>query len=660
MAIQVKASHPVIAKQRGVAALLLVLLTGISATVVTFGVMSHVKGAQRSQLALHGQTQAEMNAWASVNALKTFLDGNKLKNVLLTDYTFTFAGKKDVAKAQFVNACSDIAQSHYCYRVSASSADNVAALEVVFHIPWKGEMRIYDMQKRPFVVKGDLEDTGGGLDVLSRDNINVAVDGNLTITSASVSNLSGCAVGNIYVDGGGVTDNSFLYSSDGDITLVGLDAVGLDVWGGNITITGGGGHYTSIKAVNDVSASGVGNFVSDFTWANNLVVSPRGDFNNVAQFNEDLMLGNGPASLFDELRIGRDLIVVSDSHYPKLDANSIIAGDVKIGTSAGLVKPVTDITNLGKDAKLEVGVVGRPACNVETEKFDVATLMSSANYIFYIDEVSKKRMLKIQNVKNKDHVSVAGTYELEKYKDMADVPQFICGWMKNGSKCYEKPSNNQLDWSFTGIYTVPQGIVFFGGLGNPNLQRMSLTVAEFNGITQVPEASSPLFNTFLSSGTLNLTAGSAPEYRHIVAPYFADADEVCGGDFYPSNLCEKTDKGVMDFITIDKDGNRWKKESLANSAIMVNDTLVIAGWTIEGHVVVGSTLKTESNEVNVQGVVMVGVNEAKGGLADVNKGGMVTDTSKLTEDQWRLNLGIDPEKVQTDLDTPSLRWARYL
>ncbi|HCP56015.1 MAG TPA: hypothetical protein DIU04_14915, partial [Pseudomonas sp.] len=67
--------HSSLKRQRGVATILLMLLTGLALTVVVASVMYSVRGAQDKTLAVHASTQAQQRAWGGVEYIRSYLAG---------------------------------------------------------------------------------------------------------------------------------------------------------------------------------------------------------------------------------------------------------------------------------------------------------------------------------------------------------------------------------------------------------------------------------------------------------------------------------------------------------------------------------------------------------------------------------------------------------
>ncbi|WP_428240327.1 hypothetical protein [Gynuella sp.] len=646
--------------QRGVAALLLVLLVGISATVVTLGTMSYVRGSQKSQMTVHGQTQAEINAWTGAEALGQYLNGIEVDTVTtaMDDVVFSRDNKK-IASAEYKSDCSQPSRDLYCFDVNGTSAGHNSNLEVVYQIPIIRDVS-YTEISNPIVIKGDTDVTGGGITYLSSDSIDgFAVDGNLNITNATESVASGCATGDIHVDGGGVEDNGHLYSSNGDITLEGLNLVGADIWGGNINIFAGSGfNFKSIKAVKNLNVTNAGNFKSDFIHANAVSFALGGQLGETL-VHSDITFGNNK-SYVDYLEAGGNLIFHQDdqSHVPEFARNSKIAGKILVRSGETLSAHYNSrFKNIEQGrTTTDPGVPEWPECNVDATPFDVNTLISQANYIFYIDD-SDKPMLKIQNVKRaSDDKSIDATIDLSSEGGMNTAylhnkPFFQCEW---GSKsCITSKSNSTDGWVFDGVAHFPPGVILFAGKGNPNqrnLAPMNFTLASKRGEV------GPLLNTILVTGDITLGGGGGG--LQINAPYFSSPDAVCGGDFYPANLCDKS-SGSWQFEGT-WDGDRVERNyPVANTSIMVNHSMTSSGWSLEGSVIVGDTFKTDKAMTNVHGVIVIGLNSEEGGGLKITEGGIVVDFMDLDSNFLNIPTGNTQVTDESTLGIPTAMWARY-
>ena len=103
-----------------------------------------------------------------------------------------------------------------------------------------------------FTVNDNLDITGGSfhIDSLVPNAGKVAVSGSITIGNASRAHISGCAKGNIALSGGGIDDDSFLFS-ESDLQIDRMESPkNVALWARNIVIGNGvsGGYYASLRA----------------------------------------------------------------------------------------------------------------------------------------------------------------------------------------------------------------------------------------------------------------------------------------------------------------------------------------------------------------------------------------------------------------------------
>ena len=649
-------------RQKGIAALLLVLLTGLSATVVALGTMSYVRGSQKSQMTVHAQTQSEINAWAGVQALTTYLNNtlNANPNTALSAYlnsfgTLTFSKTANnvntaIATADYQTNCSNpnATNAVACFNVTGTSANSNVTLQVAYRITQPNSPPPLQAIANPVVFNGNLTISGGGLDVTGDTELrNIAVNGDLTMESAATSEISGCATGDITINGGGISDHGHLYSSGGNVDIDGQQVTGISVWGANVTVTGGGGSYQAVKANGDITITGAGIDIVEFMHADNIVTTPGGHFTDV-KVHGDYLLGNGgpPHRQFGTLTGGGDFIVSSSHHLPIFDQPSTIAGRIRVGSSDGEVYS-DPIHNLSVNRlQAAPGLPGLPECEIDVTAFDVNDLIDQANYVFYFHEQSGDPMLKIQHVTNKHGDSVDRTINLKEtdVRTLGGLDFMQCGWHATGPACVQ--SANAADgWEFTGLFAFPPGIVLFGGTGDPDMKNLTATRFTLNGISDgesSPLYNIPLYNTLLSTGDLTLTTGGR-NLRALTAPNFGDVANVCDRDFHPSQLCDKSSEASAIETIVDSDGNTIPKYPLANNAVMTNQDFSTNSWAISGHVVVGDDIETGAGLTTIEGGLSVGLNvdpddEDQGDTA-VSAGGLNVNISTLTSGQLLTSQG---------------------
>ncbi|MCL7714509.1 hypothetical protein [Stenotrophomonas mori] len=235
-------------RQRGVATLLIVLAVGLAVSVTVAATVYSLRGAQSRQLTTHSATAAQAAAWRGVEALRLYLlqvDKAVWPGWVGSD-TKAVSGLGALGvRAATITAVDDHGGGQY--RVSArvtgeaglGSALTTATLDVVYQVaPGSGGPGTppvcASMPAAPMVFNGDLEYTGGNMDVVNAtDYENIVVAGDLRVTGNSGARISGCVKGSANVSGGSLTANGHLWSEN-NITIGGSIPAGISLWGRNV------------------------------------------------------------------------------------------------------------------------------------------------------------------------------------------------------------------------------------------------------------------------------------------------------------------------------------------------------------------------------------------------------------------------------------------
>ena len=207
--------------QRGMAALLVVLLTGMSLSALTLGVMHYTKGAQDSNHALHARTQAEINAWAGVEALRQYVQGKQASDLpSLQEVAIRNAAGQTLATVHYQASCSNVTVGEYCFHVVGRSANSTATLAAGLRL--SSASPSYPRLQTGLAVNGGLNVSGNLFQVRNGASGmgGVSVDGDINIDKISTSASSPtCATGNIKIGGNGAYSGSYL--AQGDIWVFG-------------------------------------------------------------------------------------------------------------------------------------------------------------------------------------------------------------------------------------------------------------------------------------------------------------------------------------------------------------------------------------------------------------------------------------------------------
>ena len=260
-----RSTHP-LAPQRGIATVLILLLVGLSLSAAVFGTAHYIRSQQQQDVAAHAQTQAQMKAWTGAELVRQYLqqlqDSGQLaalyaKTPLPFDLTLSGDGVTSAVLARIT--ATDSTAKTVTARITGvtapdSSAEARAVVEVVYAVG-AGSGTAPSQCGTPIrsstVLRGDVSITGGTTSFTSGENYtDVAIDGSLTIQSASEAIISGCTKGDITLSGGGIDANATLSSQNGTIRINSMaQPTNATLWARAISIGNtGSANYNALKA----------------------------------------------------------------------------------------------------------------------------------------------------------------------------------------------------------------------------------------------------------------------------------------------------------------------------------------------------------------------------------------------------------------------------
>lgn len=288
---------------------------------------------------------------------------------------------------------------------------------------------------------------------------------------------------------------------------------------------------------------------------------------------------------------GGDIDMVSGTIGNLLGGGNMTVTDVRVtgsGRLAGtLNKTVANVQ--ANQAGTSPGLPGIPWCDARVKAVDANNYKGLANYIF--ESVNGQPQLTIQHVKRADGSSIDGVYPLKTPTPaQLVVLQALMTCNNTNDKGCQNIRQSNGSWYLNGVGKFPAGVLWFDA---------GLTI---NGTTM------DLLNTVVNKGgDLALTTAG---HRDLVAPNFAGASKVCGGDFYPSNLCASRSA----FVTWDSTDAQGKTTTytglpIGNAAVIAEEGAAMAGWTVRGSVLLGKQLSTSGALVTIQGSLTVGSNQ---------------------------------------------------
>ena len=254
-----------LAPQRGIATVLILLLVGLSLSAAVFGTAHYIRSQQQQDVAAHAQTQAQMKAWTGAELVRQYLqqlqDSGQLAALYAKappfDLTLSGDGVTSAVLARIT--ASDSTAKTVTARITGvtapdSSAEARAVVEVVYAVG-AGSGTAPGQCGTPIrsstVLRGDVSITGGTTSFTSGENYtDVAIDGSLTIQSASEAIISGCTKGDITLSGGGIDANATLSSQNGTIRINSMaQPTNATLWARAISIGNtGSANYNALKA----------------------------------------------------------------------------------------------------------------------------------------------------------------------------------------------------------------------------------------------------------------------------------------------------------------------------------------------------------------------------------------------------------------------------
>lgn len=333
-------------------------------------------------------------------------------------------------------------------------------------------------------------------------------------------------------------------------------------------------------------------------------------------------------------------------NVPSFSQPSRIAGKLYLGSNK---QPMSGVNSLQVEQRnVSPGLPGAPFCDTRSPGLDVASLKSQANYVFHFKDVNGTAtpFLTIQNVNqnvsSSKQESVAKqdinlkTVDLNEHTVANLQVRQIGGkgFISCGNQAYDNLWNDSLSclrnaspttgWNLTGITRFPPGVAWFEG---------ALII---DGVGGTRVGSNALYNTLLATGNITLTgSGHGP----LIAPNFVTpVSAMCGGDFYPSNLCKRDIAGTWSLTTWD-DAQKQRHSGLpiGNIAVATNTSLSVSSWddqagAIKGNVLVGTAVTTSGAGLKLYGTINIGMNVKSGtqNVVDLSQGsGLKVDSRGL-------------------------------
>lgn len=608
-------------RQKGIAAILLVLVVGVSLFGIVIGTMHYTRSDQDSALSSHALTQAQMRAWNGAEGFRQYLYqiGKTGAETLTAGNNITFAGISGV-NGQIVSVSTTATTCASGVQVQANlvgvSANATATVQSVYCVTGSAS------NNQPTIINtvninGNLT-LSGNINVINGSNVNTdfIVDGNIS-ASGSISGFRLLyATGTISLSGS--QNNITTVSAEQDIALQGSGAY-INVNSlQDVTMTGGvsavnvntngtttlnsSAQVTTINSIGDVALTGGGAEAANVYTDGNITMN-NGSITGIL-----MAQGNLTESSNGSVASGQIGGVISKPEWNN---------NIHVTVTNGLQVPITPLT----------------ATTIQSSVIDAWPMKGSANLAFDID-ASNHMIVTVTNMNGIDN----GTYYLTGSGQNRD---YLCTTTTyNANSCHKKicegysSSNSCFDyqnetWRLNGTKMAP-GVLWFKG---------NVTVG--NGVYN---------DTILATGNIN-TSGSTELYSPNYIGYTGICINLSFLDFYPTNFCQN---GV------------YVSSPIGNIALLAGGYIsdMFSGGNIDlgssnsvyGNVVAGNLLTT-SGSTRVYGYITIS-NQSNNTDGSVLRGSTTIDLSNLPA---TFDPSLIPGTTTGGASTAvNLVWSRYL
>lgn len=720
--------------QRGIATVLIVLLTGTALSAAALGTMYRIRGAQEQSVALHAQTQAQIRAWTGAEMLRRHLDGLRERGELgdflttlrshfetpdpgtgeLPAYLALTLRKSDgtdltgiMARFTRVEPSSDILWASITgISGEDSRAEARATLEVGYgsgatapEDPVASDPPPCTARPRAGVVfRGDVNYTGGSLNVTNNrgDLANVAIDGKLSISNASMAGLSGCTKDDVTLSGGGIAPGAQFWT-EGDLRISNMSQPqGASVWARNIYITQTGQTYGSIRSgaftanvIDDVSGQSVGTAIAGGTLDGSAIQPNTGD-TLIVTLTDGTRFA---VPLADAGIDGTGLITPGDS-ATRLSGSGALPAAFSLehtGFYGGTLNFSTGTvgTLWGKDVTFS-GWAGnytdlQAFGNVTTYEPRITRLRAGGNYTvrsWNLPQIADGRIGGSYSNTGGNNASVANlstqvtpnpwrslpglpycdttteAVDVDAFRDSANYVFYFDGNapMLKIQNVLRADTGESVDGTFNLLTEdlrtlTPAGFPLLqcswqnahclrtatpaNGWDLTGIYRFPPGILWFDGnvrINGIDPVQGRLYNSLFATGDVTLT--NSGNNRILQAPNQAGAGPICGASLYPTNLCNNQGGTPALATWTDSEGNVRTGMPIGNVGLMTEGRLTASGWTIRGSVTLGRNISLSGSTTTIYGTVTVGANQTA--VNTISAGGLSVILSGLTDDQLYL------------------------
>jgi len=429
-------------QQQGFAALLAVLLAGLSLTAITMGSMYSVRGVQDANLAIHKTTQSQARAWQGLEVVRIALQSMPAATLEGLTGNLVIEGLPGITAEVTSNSPLNGGRN-LIVQVTAKGAGGAASttVEGVYQVmpgvaSGSGAVNIGDplTTLQAVNIKGNLS-SGGDLDFLTDGtNNSIAtfnVDGDVVL-AGSIGNFGQlCATGDIEIKSN-ITVTKVC--TDKNLTLSGGASVGTAIVKGNITVSGGAsiknittsgtvtlgnGDVDSITSTGDINHSGNGT-IGTITTDGNVILSSSASANLIkAKGNVSITGGNNYAKQI--ISEGNVNWTSSNGTATSIHANGTVrfAGQ----NSSVVINAQKDVTITGSALAVQVNTNG----NTTIEGSASAKFINSAGNVDWnssgtnVDIIHANGNISFPNNKSTAVIKAGGNVTLTNQGNVKDV-----------------------------------------------------------------------------------------------------------------------------------------------------------------------------------------------------------------------------------------------
>lgn len=690
--------------ERGAATILTVLLIGVGLISASMGAMHAVRSTQERQLAAHAQVNAQAGVWATVEVVRAYLQTlNKSQlTTLAANQVWTITGNDNLTQQAVVVEVTPPIAPALEYKVSArltatdTAARSSSSLEVVYavipanpagNVELNGVLDFYN----------DLN-LGGGITLNVPDGANFNVDGDFTANSVGITGVGLAKVAvtgsvtigsdvdaeelwgrNITITGGATAAHLYAFGTPTAEGGVGTETSKskTDTCCGNINTSGGVTGIQSMNANGNINSGGNGLAAQAVSARGTVTLSGGGSMHGTINAGGNVVAVNGTSvdsiSTRGNATLGGNLVkaltavgsvtcTVNWQKYP-----SIIAGGAVTGCNPG------SGIQQNLNPKPVVGLMNKlPPVKLVQPKVDAWMLRASANYAMEFEGTKAKvTVMNIQGMIN-------GTYYIGTYGNQPR--EYLCNVVDANNKCTNpaarasaKPFCNSFDGSeFTGCWTfnktpgaeswsvagrsLPPGVMWFKG---------NLTLN-----------SGVYYNTFLATGDVS-TGGALATYALNYAGYGPVCDNLNIGkakdisvknhsDFEgmkPTNFCQGAEFKPTALGNIGILAGGYNPDATANATTNTEYSggLISLGAenSVYGTVLAGDILKTVGGDTKIYGYISAAGLQLSTDINDLG-GSTKIDLMNLPEGYKPEEIPNMDDSVGGNTTTVTVLWSRYL